>query len=65
MRMIRTINELHRSYRRLFELAKRAPTERRERLLKLARLGLKLAQVQLRDPSHRPDTTRRMSADLN
>src|ERR1700722_3433305 len=61
--MIRTIHEHHQSYRRLMELAKRAPIERREKLLKLARLGLKLAQLQLRDPSHRPDTRLRMSAD--
>jgi hypothetical protein len=61
--MIRTINELYRSYRRLLELAKRAPIEKREKLLKLARLGLKLAQVQLSNPSHRPDTRLRLSAD--
>jgi hypothetical protein len=61
--MIRTIHEHHQSYRRLMELAKRAPIERRENLLKVARLGLKFAQLQLRDPSQRPDTRLRMSAD--
>lgn len=61
--MIRTLQEHHQSYRRLIALAKKAPIERREKLLKLARLGLKLAQLQLRDPSHRPDTRLRMSAD--
>jgi hypothetical protein len=61
--MIRTIHEHHQSYRRLMELAKRAPIERWENLLKVARLGLKFAQLQLRDPSQRPDTRMRMSAD--
>jgi hypothetical protein len=61
--MIRTINEHHQSYRRLIALAKKAAPERRENILKVARLGLKLAQLQLRDPSHRPDTSLRMSAD--
>jgi hypothetical protein len=61
--MIRTIAEYHQSYQRLIALAKKATPERREKLLKLARLGLKLAQLQLRDPSHRPDTRLRMSAD--
>jgi hypothetical protein len=61
--MIRKIAEHHQSYRRLMALAKKAAPERRERLEKLARLGLKLAQLQLRDPSHRPDTKSRMSAD--
>jgi hypothetical protein len=41
----------------------RAPIHRRERLLKLARLGLKLAHAQLRDPSLRPDVSLTLSAD--
>jgi hypothetical protein len=61
--MIRTLEEHHQSYRRLIAAAKKAPTERREKLLKLARLNLTFAQLQLRDPSHRPDTKLRMSAD--
>jgi hypothetical protein len=61
--MIRTINEHHRSARRLFDLAKKAPMERRERLLRLARMNLRLAVAQLREPSLRPDTRLRMSAD--
>jgi hypothetical protein len=46
------------------DLAKRASTpERRRELRKLARVDLKLAQAQMRDPSHRPDMRLRMSAD--
>ncbi len=61
--MIRTINELHRSAKRLFELAKEVAPERCGRLLQLARLGLRFAEAQLRNPSLRPDMSLRMSAD--
>jgi hypothetical protein len=61
--MIRTINEHHRSAKRLFELAKKAALERREKLLKLARGNLMLAKAQLREPALRPDTKLRPSAD--
>jgi hypothetical protein len=53
---MRTIHEQHQSYKRLRALAAKAPLHRRERLLKLARLGLLLAQAQLRDPSLRAKT---------
>jgi len=44
--VIRTIHEQHLSYRRIRAMAERAKTlERREELLKLARLNLLLAQV--------------------
>jgi hypothetical protein len=61
--MIRTIQEHHQSYKRLIALAKKTPLQRREKLLQLARLNLKFAQIQFDDPSRRPDTKLRMCAD--
>jgi hypothetical protein len=61
LNMIRTINELHRAAKRLRELAKSVPLERREKLLQLARGNLQLAKAQLRDLSLRPKS--RLSAD--
>lgn len=61
--MIRTINEHHRSAKRLFELAKKTTKERRKYLFRLARGNLRLAEAQLRNPSLRPDTRSRLSAD--
>jgi len=52
--MIRTINEQYRSYKRLRELAAKAPIHRRERLLRLAKMALALATAQLRNPDLRP-----------
>jgi hypothetical protein len=63
MTMIRTINEHHRSAKRLFELAKKTTKERRKYLFRLARGNLRLAEAQLRNPSLRPDTRSRLSAD--
>jgi len=50
----RTIHEFHQSYRVFLALAKKAPIERRERYLKLARFGLSIAEAQLRNPALRP-----------
>ena len=61
--MIRTIDEHYRAYKRLKELAAKAPIHRRGRLLQLAKLALTFATVQLRNPKHRPDPKRRLSVD--
>jgi len=61
--MIRTINELHQAYKRMRELAAKAPIHRRGRLLQIARGVLTLARGQLANPKHRPDPKRRLGAD--
>jgi hypothetical protein len=51
--MTRTINEHHRAAKRLFALAEQCRTDKRLRLLQLARLNLLLAKAKLENPALR------------